>query len=57
MSANFVAGSAAPIGPSVFVVMDTANPKAVNTATGTSTFIIGVSQEYCSQAPVSGASL
>lgn len=54
--ANFVNGAAGSISPSVFVVFDTTNNKSVNQASGTSAFIVGVSQEYSKYAPIPGAS-
>ena len=57
MQANFVAGSAAPIYPSTFVQFDSANSKAVNPATSTNQFLVGISQEFCAQAPIPGQTL
>jgi len=54
--ANFVNGAAGSISPSVFVVIDATSNKAVNQASGATSFIIGVSQEYSKYAPTPGAS-
>lgn len=53
--ANFVNGAAGTINPSTFLVQDTTNPKAVNQASGTSSFIIGVAQEWVKYAPIPNA--
>ncbi len=53
--ANFCNGAAGTIAPSVFVVFDTTNNKAVNQASGTAAFIVGVSQEYSKYAPIPNA--
>ncbi len=46
MPANFINGSAGTIDRAVFVVQSTTVDKAVDQASGTSTFIIGISQEF-----------
>lgn len=53
---NFVNGAGGSISPSTFVVSDTSNFKAVNQASGTSAFIVGIAQEYSKYAPIPGAS-
>lgn len=56
MEANFVNGSAGSISTNVFVVFDTTAPKAVNQASGTTAFIIGISQDNPKTAPIPNAS-
>lgn len=54
---NFVNGAAGNINVSTFVIQSTSVNKAVDQATGTSTFIVGIAQEYPKYAPLPGASL
>lgn len=54
--ANYVNGAAGTIAPSVFVITDTSSWKAVNQATASTSFIVGISQEGAQNAPIPGAS-
>lgn len=54
--ANYVNGTGGTIAPSVFVVTDTGSWKAVNQASGTGSFLVGISQEGAATAPIPNAS-
>lgn len=53
---NYTNGSAGSIATNVFVTADVNNPKAVNQASGSGIFIVGVSQDYSKYAPLPGQS-
>jgi hypothetical protein len=53
---NYVNGSAGTIATAVFVTQDTTLPKAVNQASGSGAYIVGVSAEYSQNAPLPGQS-
>ncbi len=55
--ANFVNGAAGSISPSVFVTIDTSSEKAVNQASGTTAFIIGITDQWSKYAPIPNASV